>query len=245
MGRLAKVLVRLGVVTTALSVPLPPQPTFKSTKARVPSRAEPTRPCRPIADLLGAQSPPMPTVFTHTAVPLAIGIGLGMGVVSPRLFLAGVIASIAPDLDVTGFRFGIAYSDIEGHRGLLHSLAFALLLALLAACVAGPLRSIRGRAFAFVLASAASHGLLDMLTNGGLGVAYFWPLSEARHFFAWHPIKVSPLSLHRLQGAVGQAVMASELRFVWLPALGLCLSLWIGRRARSAAGAVGARRIQA
>src|SRR4051794_20587850 len=111
----------------------------------------------------------MPTIFTHIAVPLAIGIGLGTRRISPRLLAAGIAASIAPDLDVLGFRWGVAYADIDGHRGLFHSLAFAFVLGLLAASAAGALRSTAGRAFAFVLACAASHGLLDMLTTGGLG----------------------------------------------------------------------------
>jgi inner membrane protein len=175
----------------------------------------------------------MPTIFTHTAVPLAIGLGLGSRVISPRLLVAGVVASIAPDVDVLDFRFGIAYSDIEGHRGLLHSFAFALLLALLAMMATGPLRTTRARAFAFVLASAASHGLLDMLTTGGLGVAWFWPFSEARHFFPWQVIKVSPLSLQRLLSPAGRAVIASELWYVWLPATALCLSLWVARQSRA------------
>ena len=174
----------------------------------------------------------MPTIFTHTAVPLAVGLGLGTRRVSSRLLVAGVLASIAPDLDVAGFRFGIAYADIEGHRGLMHSLALALMLALLAAAAAGPLRSTRRTAFAFVLASAASHGLLDMLTTGGLGVAWFWPISDARYFLPWHVIKVSPLSLHRLLSPAGRAVMDSELRVVWLPAVAVFLALWMGRLAR-------------
>lgn len=174
----------------------------------------------------------MPTIITHTAVPFAIGLGLGARIVSPRLLAVGVLASIAPDLDVAGLRFGIAYSDIEGHRGLLHSFAFALLLALMAAMAAGPLQTTRRCAFTFVLTSAASHGLLDMLTTGGLGVAFFWPISDARHFFPWRLIKVSPLSLHRLLTSAGREVLESELRTVWLPAVALFFTLWIGRRVR-------------
>jgi inner membrane protein len=103
----------------------------------------------------------MPSLLTHTAVPLAVGIGLGTRLVSARLIVVGILASIAPDLDVAGLHFGIAYSHIEGHRGLLHSFAFALVLALLAAAAARSLRTTRRCAFGLVLASAASHGLLD------------------------------------------------------------------------------------
>ncbi len=175
----------------------------------------------------------MPTILTHAAVPLAIGLGLGSRAISPRLLVAGILASMAPDLDVIGFHFGVAYAAIDGHRGLLHSLAFALVLAWLAAIAAEPLRTTRRRAFVFVLACAASHGLLDMMTTGGLGVAWFWPFSDARHFLPWQVIKVSPLTLHRLLGPVGRAVMVSELQVVWLPAAVLCLWLLAVRRVRS------------
>ncbi len=39
--------------------------------------------------------------------------------ISPRLLIAGMVASIAPDLDVAAFRFGIAYSHEFGHRGFI------------------------------------------------------------------------------------------------------------------------------
>ncbi|HEX7638836.1 MAG TPA: metal-dependent hydrolase, partial [Burkholderiaceae bacterium] len=171
----------------------------------------------------------MPTILTHTAVPLALGLGLGSRLVPPRLLLAGVLAAMAPDLDGLGFDLGIPYASTYGHRGLLHSLAFAGLLALAASTAAGGLRTTRRGAFAFVLASAASHGLLDMMTTGGMGVAWFWPWSDARHFLPWRFIRVSPLSLHRLLGPVGRAVLRCELRTVWLPAVGVAAALWAAR----------------
>jgi inner membrane protein len=172
----------------------------------------------------------MPTILTHAAVPLCIGLGLGPRAVSQRLLAAGIAAAMAPDLDAIGLHLGVAYSDIAGHRGLTHSFAFALLLALVASASAGVLRTTRGRAFAFVLACAASHGLLDMLTTGGLGIAWWWPLSDARHFLPWRVIRVSPLTLQRLLGPSGRAVMVSELCTVWLPAALLCGSCWLVRR---------------
>ena len=183
----------------------------------------------------------MPTIVTHAAVPLAIGLGLGPRAIPPRLLVAGIAASMAPDLDAIGLRLGIAYSAIDGHRGLMHSLAFAAMLGLLAAMGAGPLRTTRARAFAFVLACAASHGLLDMMTTGGLGVAWFWPFSDARHFLPWRVIKVSPLTLDRLLGPRGEVVMMSELRTVWLPAAAAGLACAFARvtlaRARARAAA--------
>lgn len=157
-------------------------------------------------------------------------LGLGKNTVSPRLLFAGLLASILPDLDVLAFRLHIPYSHVLGHRGFSHSLLCALGLALLAMAGASLLRSSRPLAFGFVGLAALSHPLLDMITNGGLGVALWWPWSSARVFAPWQVIEVSPLSLHRLLGPRGIAVIESELLWVWLPALLAGLALLAGRR---------------
>ena len=172
----------------------------------------------------------MPTILSHAAVPLAIGLGLGRPAVSGRLIAAGVIACVLPDFDVLAFRLGIAYSDQFGHRGFSHSLLFALLPAVVAALVAARLRATRPAAFFFVLVAAASHGLLDMLTNGGLGIAWLWPFSDHRFFFPEQPIQVSPLGLHRLLGPAGLAVAKSELLWVWLPAVASAATLRLAKK---------------
>ena len=122
----------------------------------------------------------MPTILSHAAIPLAAGLGLGKSVIPRRLLAAGVVASMLPDFDVIAFKLGVAYADGFGHRGASHSLLFALLVGLLACAVAPLLRASRAKALVFVGLSAASHPLLDMLTNGGLGVALCWPWSDAR-----------------------------------------------------------------
>ena len=170
----------------------------------------------------------MPTILTHAAVPLALG--LGSGLISKRLLLAGVVACMIPDMDVLAFRFNIAYAHDFGHRGVTHSLMFALTLALLALVFSHQLRSSRAIAFSFIGLSTVSHGLLDMLTNGGLGVAFWWPCSSERFFAAWQVIEVSPLSLSRVFSARGLAVMQSELLWVWLPATVLAVALLLLRK---------------
>jgi len=172
----------------------------------------------------------MPTIVSHAAVPLALGLGLGRRVISSRLLVAGLVVSILPDLDVIAFRLGIAYSNQLGHRGFSHSLLFAFLLAALTAVFASRLRSTRVTAFAFVLAAAASHGLLDMLTTGGLGIALLWPFSEQRFFFPAQVIRVSPLSIRRFFGPAGMAVFTSELLWIWLPAAAMCACLFVARK---------------
>ena len=78
--------------------------------------------------------------------------------------------------------------------------------------------------------STISHGLLDMVTNGGLGIALWWPWSSERLFFPWQVIEVSPLSLSRVFSARGLAVIQSELLWIWLPALLSGIALFALRR---------------
>jgi len=104
-----------------------------------------------------------------------------------------VAASCLPDVDVLAFRFGIPYSAPFGHRGAAHSLAFAALCGVLLAVIA---RRRDISPFSVGLTAGvvmASHGLLDTLTDGGLGIALLWPVSEARYFASWRPIPVAPL----------------------------------------------------
>lgn len=75
----------------------------------------------------------MPTVITHAAVPLCIGLGLGSKVIPPRLLFAGIILAMLPDADVLSFKFGVAYGNVFGHRGFTHSLVFAFVVPLLCA----------------------------------------------------------------------------------------------------------------
>lgn len=158
----------------------------------------------------------MPTIISHAAVPLAVGLGLGDKRIPRPLLAMAMAASMLPDADVILFRFGATYSDVWSHRGFSHSIGFAILLGLIAATVmktsVSPLR-----VFAFIALCALSHGLLDMMTNGGHGVAILWPLSDQRYFFAWRPIQVSPLAADRFaKRAI--TVVETELLWIWLPA---------------------------
>jgi inner membrane protein len=171
----------------------------------------------------------MPTVITHAVVPLALGLGLGRKIIPPRLLLAGMAAAALPDLDVIAFKFGIAYADALGHRGFSHSLLFAGFAGLLAACLHRFWRAGTCVSFGFVAAATVSHPLLDMLTNGGLGVALWWPWSEQRHFAPWRMIEVSPF-IQNFFSARGAQVLLSEIKWIWLPAFAVCTVLMAVRR---------------
>ncbi|MGH8109698.1 MAG: metal-dependent hydrolase [Arenimonas sp.] len=175
----------------------------------------------------------MPTIISHMAIPLAIGLGLGKRKISEHLLCAGVVASVIPDADVIGFKFGIEYASQFGHRGFTHSICFALILGLLAMFAHKKLDCSRLAAFAFVGACAASHGLLDMLTDGGLGIALFWPFDNTRYFFPWTGIEVSAIG-RGFFSMRSLSVLASEFIWIWCPSIVLCSILYLLNRTRNA-----------
>ncbi len=178
----------------------------------------------------------MPTLLSHPAVPLALRAGLGGGRLPPRLLLVAIAGAMLPDIDVLGFRFGVAYGDLLGHRGLTHSLLFAVCVATLATPWASRLGAGRLTTFGVVWLATASHGLLDACTDGGLGVALCSPFDAARYFFPWRPIAVSPIGVARFVSPRALAVLRSELIWVWLPCAAAALLLRLAMRTRSAAG---------
>lgn len=173
----------------------------------------------------------MPTVFSHPAPALALATALGCRLVPARLLLFGVFCAVLPDADVLGFKMGIPYADVLGHRGMFHSLAFALVMGLAGAGLTPRLRCGRLTALGVGFFAVASHILLDAMTSGGLGVAAFWPIDSARVFCAWRPIRVSPIGLRAFLSQRGIDVLLSELRWVWLPCAVAGMAAWLIRRA--------------
>jgi inner membrane protein len=176
----------------------------------------------------------MPSIVSHPAIPLALVPLLPPELRTPSFICLGAVCSILPDLDVVTFRFGVPYGHVLGHRGVSHSLAFALFLsaclAWLVPMKAQPEQASRRMLFGFLVLSTLSHGVLDALTNGGLGVAFFAPIDHGRYFFPWRPIRASPLSVSRFFSATGLQVLRSELHWVWLPAALLAGLLTLLRR---------------
>jgi inner membrane protein len=147
--------------------------------------------------------------------------------------LITAFAAVLPDLDVV-MHVWVKYSHPFGHRGAFHSLGFYLALTL--ACSYAPwFRGNRMAAALALLSALLSHSLLDMLTNGGLGIAILWPLDGKRWFFPWRPIPVSPISIASFFSGWGLRVLRVELTFA-LPlfAGSLILKIMTDRRARRA-----------
>jgi inner membrane protein len=163
----------------------------------------------------------MPTVLAHAVAGAAIAQVLAPCSRRGQITVIAAACAMLPDVDAIGLWYGIPYDSVFGHRGITHSCLFAGLVAL---AVAAPLweRSKTGesiRTFACVLAATMSHGVLDALTNGGLGVAFLAPFDDTRYFFPITPIEVSPLSARAFLTGRGLSVLWSEIGWVWCPAL--------------------------
>jgi inner membrane protein len=175
----------------------------------------------------------MASVISHAVAALGIGALFFRSGTPKSVWAVGVVCSVVPDLDVMGFRFGIRYGDFWGHRGFTHSLFFAAALAS-AVLLTGYRQNTpgfsRSALWAYFFAATASHGLLDAMTNGGLGVAFFSPFDTGRYFLPWRPIQVSPIGIDRFFSNQGLAVLQSELLWIWLPSALLIVGAWFIRR---------------
>ncbi len=136
-----------------------------------------------------------------------------------RALLLGVSCSIVPDLDLTGFRYGVQYGAVWGHRGLTHSLFFAGLLStvLVGLWYRWKPAVVRGGMFVYLFLCTASHGALDAMTDGGLGVAFFSPFDTSRYFFVFRPITVSPIGVEDFFSEHVLQILESEAKWIWLP----------------------------
>jgi inner membrane protein len=174
------------------------------------------------------------SLFSHAVAALSIGTCYYDPRIPKRVWAIGAVCSAIPDLDLIGFRFGIKYEDFWGHRGFTHSLTFAALLALAVTAIAfrrGAPALSRFSICSYFFLATASHGLLDAMTDGGLGVAFFAPFDNRRYFLPWTPIRVSPIGFGRFFTARGLAVLQSEIVWIWLPAGLFAASVWMWRRA--------------
>ena len=174
----------------------------------------------------------MASAFSHAIVALAMGKAFQNKELSWRELSLGALCSALPDLDVIGLYFGIQYSDVWGHRGMTHSVVFAALLAgiLVGVWYRGkPAAAMTGLYLYFFLCTA-SHGVLDAMTNGGLGVAFFSPFDTTRYFFPVRPILVSPIGVSEFFSEYGVRIMASEAIWIWLPACVAFLVLRVAQR---------------
>lgn len=159
----------------------------------------------------------MATVLTHAALPFIVARVLPVreGLRRPLALTAAVIACV-PDLDVASAVLD-AQGGSWGHRGVTHSLLFALGLAAIGVAVLRLWREPPA-ATVFLVAMALSHGLIDAFTHGEPGPMLLAPFSGARWLFPWGPIAVSPLGINEMFGRYGALAFFSEVLVVLAPA---------------------------
>ena len=176
----------------------------------------------------------MPTIVTHGFVATLLGKSFAAGRMPARFWFLSVLCSIVPDADIVGFRLGISYEDLLGHRGLSHSLVFALALSLIVVFLAFP-RLPKGWTrlllISYFFVVTVSHGVLDAMTDGGRGIAFFAPFDDTRYFFPFRPIKVSPIGLSAFS-ARALDVIWSEFLWVWIPGTVIAGAIVVYRRRR-------------
>jgi inner membrane protein len=183
----------------------------------------------------------MPSAISHAVAGLGIAACF-CGPETPKsLWALGALCAALPDVDVLGFRFGIRYGSLWGHRGFTHSIVFAAALAGLIVGITAMMTVGLGfrhgvpglppwRLWLFLFLATISHGLLDMLTDGGLGVALLAPFDNRRFFFPFQPIEVASFGVAWLFTRRGAIVLASELRWVCLPSATLAAIAVLVRR---------------
>ena len=169
----------------------------------------------------------MASAFGHAA----LGATLGKLLLPDRRYwpcwIAAACCAVLPDADALGYRLGVPYDSLWGHRGLTHSLLAAAAVAAVGTALAQLMvpeqRPPAGRLALLLFLATASHGLLDAMTTGGLGVAFFSPWDLKRYFFGLRPIKVSPIGITAFFSGRGLRVLASEALWVGVPCAAVLL----------------------
>ena len=152
----------------------------------------------------------MPTPISHAVVGYALGAWTQPPAPARRVWIAAGACAALPDIDV------IAGS--VAHRGITHSLAFALVGAIVVTAV-----FFRDRPrVALVLGLAAlSHIGLDELSSYSNGLALLAPFSWQRYRCVWTPL-----------GVPGRGLWAQLLQETFVVLLPAGLLAWLGTRRR-------------
>lgn len=165
------------------------------------------------------------------AVPFACSPAVKKIIRPAGLVVWSGLLAVSPDLDLI-FWGAIPYKNFLGHRGFFHSPFFAIVTGLmLSVLVAILLRRISfdawWRVSVVFIVSLTSHGLIDAMTDGGLGVMLLFPFSEERLFLPWRPIHVSPILSTGLMSGRLWEILISEL---WLMGAGLTAPMVVAVR---------------
>ena len=175
----------------------------------------------------------MASVISHAAAGAALSIAFGPDDPPVRYWPVAIAIAVLPDLD--SFLFYFRYDPMLGHRGFFHSPFLGLMVSFLLMFLFFRDQTLFSRRwFCFFLVFFfvwTSHGVLDAMTNGGRGVAFFSPFSAEQYFLPWRPIQVSPMRIRSFFSPRGWSVLKNEFVWIWLPGIVLVfLSRMVRRR---------------
>ena len=169
----------------------------------------------------------MASGFAHMAVAYAMGKTLNPSWPTKRFWVLTLLCCVLPDVDVLGLVMGIPYDHVLGHRGITHSVVFAIMVGIVMPRVLTSGFSCSTYRYltlaVYFSLVTLSHGVLDALTDGGLGIAFFGPFDATRYFFPWRPIAVSPIGISEFFSHWGLSVLLTE--GIWI---GIPVCLWLG-----------------
>jgi inner membrane protein len=175
----------------------------------------------------------MASVISHAVFASGLGAAGSPGARMPvRYWVTVAIIAVLPDLDVVVYPLGLNAPHILGHRGITHSLPFAAVFSAFVVWLVFrdvAWRPVWLRLWVVFFAAMASHGVLDAMTNGGQGIAFFAPFSDARWHFPWQPILVSPIGVKAFFSIDGLRVLRNEVVSVWLPSAIVAATAWYVR----------------
>ncbi len=187
----------------------------------------------------------MATVITHALVAGAISVfspqkftSHGSTIIKVprlRLIFCLILLAVIPDLDSIGFRYGIPYSDVFGHRGFTHSLLFSVVTAFCFGLIIFRSMGVGTKIWWYIVfllsVAGISHGILDAFTDAGLGVGFLIPMDNDRYFFPWRPLETSPVSISAFFNGPAKKILLNEMLWVWLPVFMIIVLVGIFRAA--------------
>ena len=167
----------------------------------------------------------MPTVISHSIV--AAGIARWFHFANKRkLLFAAILLAAIPDFDT--ILMGIfGHDSIFRHRGIMHSILFAVCTSGLATLLFHRKHWIERRnvwkLFGLFFIFAFSHPLLDGFSTGGyIGVAYLAPFDNTRYVLG-DLLPLAPLDPGRLFTSRGLSLFLTEAGMLWSFAVGSIL----------------------
>ncbi len=175
----------------------------------------------------------MASAFGHGIAAYGLGKLFPKSVMTRKVYTLGLLSSILPDLDVIAFKFGVSWDSMWSHRGFTHSIFVAIFwtIILLIFFHRKDKFSSKSKLSIYYFLATVSHGILDAMTNGGNGIAFFAPFSAERYFLPWEVIQVSPIGIKNFFSKWGVEVLKSEFIYIVLPSLGLVfIGNWLNKK---------------